>query len=244
VRHEERLVKRKKPGRKAEPPTKRGIAWPRWTGFRGMTLRDWLPIVGAFLIPVVIALGTWLITLQQAKIENQRAQAERELAEKRAQDEALQAYLDQMSTLVLEDLNDPGIRTLMRARTLTALRRLDPSRKEVVMQFLLEAELLHSFTYADPIIELNNAELNGVNLNGANLSGADLESADLSDADLSDAALSEAGLRIADLTNANLQSVAAISSGFELEAKSLEGATMPNGQKYEDWLKSKGSGEE
>jgi uncharacterized protein YjbI with pentapeptide repeats len=244
-----------------------------------MTLRDWLPIVGAFLIPVVIALGTWLITLQQAKIENQRAQAERELAEKRAQDEALQAYLDQMSTLVLEDLNDPGIRTLMRARTLTALRRLDPSRKEVVMQFLLEAELLHSFTYADPIIELNNAELNGVNLNGANLSGADLESADLSDADLSDAALSEAGLRIADLTNAelndanlggadlsdadlrgadlsradlsgadlsnaNLQSVAAISSGFELEAKSLEGATMPNGQKYEDWLKSKGSGEE
>jgi hypothetical protein len=27
-------------------------------------------------------------------------------------------------------------------------------------------------------------------------------------------------------------------------AKSLEGATMPNGQKYEDWLKSKGSGKD
>ena len=25
--------------RKPEP--KRGIAWPRWTGFRGMTVRDW-----------------------------------------------------------------------------------------------------------------------------------------------------------------------------------------------------------
>jgi hypothetical protein len=29
-----------------------------------------------------------------------------------------------------------------------------------------------------------------------------------------------------------------------LAAHSLEGATMPNGQKYEDWLKSKGGGEE
>jgi hypothetical protein len=28
-----------------------------------------------------------------------------------------------------------------------------------------------------------------------------------------------------------------------LQARSLEGATMPNGQMYEDWLKSKGSGE-
>jgi hypothetical protein len=27
-------------------------------------------------------------------------------------------------------------------------------------------------------------------------------------------------------------------------AKSLKGATMPNGQEYEDWLKSKGRGED
>jgi hypothetical protein len=32
---------------------------------------------------------------------------------------------------------------------------------------------------------------------------------------------------------------------LEQQAKSLEGATMPNGQRYEDdWLKSKGSGED
>jgi hypothetical protein len=35
-------------------------------------------------------------------IENERAEAERELAEQRAQDEALQAYLDQMSQLMLD----------------------------------------------------------------------------------------------------------------------------------------------
>ncbi len=35
-----------------------------------------------------------------------------------------------------------------------------------------------------------------------------------------------------------------IYGGPLLAARSLEGATMPNGQKYEEWLKSKGSGEE
>ena len=69
-----------------------------------MTLRNWLPIVGALLVSLVIALGIWGITCQLQKlenqrarqaqqIENQRAQAERELAEQRAQDEALQVYL-------------------------------------------------------------------------------------------------------------------------------------------------------
>jgi hypothetical protein len=41
--------------------------------------------------------------LQQAqKIENQRANAERKLADQRAQDETLQAYLNQMSNLLLD----------------------------------------------------------------------------------------------------------------------------------------------
>jgi hypothetical protein len=34
-----------------------------------MTVRDWLPIVGALLIPVVIAAGTWGITWQQGSLE-------------------------------------------------------------------------------------------------------------------------------------------------------------------------------
>ena len=39
---------------------------------------------------------------RQQRFEDQRAEAERELAVQRAQDEALQAYLDQMSQLMLE----------------------------------------------------------------------------------------------------------------------------------------------
>src|SRR5829696_8187807 len=76
-------------------------AWTRRNS-SGMTLRNWLPIVSALLVPVVIALGSWAITWQLQKLENQRAEVERELAEQRAQDEALQAYLDQMSQLMLE----------------------------------------------------------------------------------------------------------------------------------------------
>jgi hypothetical protein len=139
-------VGRKKPGRKAEPGPKRRIAWPRWTGFRGMTVRDWLQLL---IIPFALVVIGLLFEMQQAEREARRAEAERALAEQRAQDEALQAYLDQMSTLLLEkDLRSSDelseVRTLARARTLTVLGRLDPSRKTAVMQFLVEAELVQS----------------------------------------------------------------------------------------------------
>jgi hypothetical protein len=43
---------------------------------------------------------------------------------------------------------------------------------------------------------------------------------------------------------ANLRDAEGLTEEQVTEAHTLEGATMPNGQKYEDWLKSKGSGEE
>ena len=98
-----------------------------WTlrEFGGKTLWDWLQLL---IVPVALSLITvgfalWQDTRQQS-IENKRAEAERKLAEQRAQDEALQAYLDQMNGLLLErDLRasevDSEVRTLARARTLT-----------------------------------------------------------------------------------------------------------------------------
>jgi hypothetical protein len=56
---------------------------------------------------------------------------------------------------------------------------------------------------------------------------------------MSDADLREANLAVADLHRATGWTV----EQLEL-AESLEGATMPNGQKYDEWLKSKGSGED
>jgi hypothetical protein len=175
------------------PPIERKKS--RW-GFRGMTVRDWMPIVGALLIPIVIAVGTWVITLQQGNIEDRRAKAERELAEQRAQDDAVQAYLDQMNNLLLEhnlrhSEEDSRVRTLAQARTLTVLGRLDPSDKTAVMQFLVEADLLQRPLLCGeegcgidpydpiirPIIRLSNAELREADLREAGLIEADLSQA-------------------------------------------------------------------
>jgi uncharacterized protein YjbI with pentapeptide repeats len=213
-------VGRTKPGRKAEPPSKRRISWPRWTGFRNKTVWDLLQLL---IVPLMLAaVGLWFSAQQDARqlqIEDQRAQVERELEEQRAQDEALQAYLDQMSTLLLEeDLRnseqESEVRTLARARTLTVLGRLDPSRKTEVMQFLVEAKLIQSVDERAPIIglgsadlsdtDLYNADLFGAHLRDADLSNADLTLADLFNADLYNAELSAAVLFDADLSNADL----------------------------------------
>jgi uncharacterized protein YjbI with pentapeptide repeats len=270
-------VGRKKPGRKVEP--KRRITWPRWSGFSGMTVRDWLPIVGALLIPVVIAAGTWWITWQQGKIEDQRAQAERDLVNRQAQDAALQAYLNQMTELILdrkllEAQEGDAVYTLAKARTSTAIVSLDAEHNRSLTSFLAQSGLMGTTDEGSSIsllsgvdlreadlreAYLRNADLSGTDLSNADLSGANLNSADLSvtflrgadlsgafmpDADLSYADLSGADLSGAFLPGADLSDTEGISNEeLDQPAAYLKGTTMPNGQKYEEWLKSKGSGE-
>src|SRR5215204_4478279 len=288
--------------------TQQRKAWTR-RDLGGMTLRNWLPIVGASLVSLVIALGIWGITWQLEKLENQRAQeaeklenqraeAERELAEQRAQDEALQAYLDQMSQLILDrklleveqgdPVHKPGdpVHTLAQARTSTAILRLDAKHNESVTHFLINsglsvrskdsARLLRGSTLshaklsgahlpnadlgdaelsgadlsnalldnADLVAHLPNADLSGANLIGADLSEANLIGADLSEANLIGADLSRADLIGADLIGANLENAnlgganGITNAELDQQADSLVGADMPNGQKYEDWLKS------
>jgi hypothetical protein len=176
-----------------------------WTlkEYAGKTVWDWLQLL---IVPVMLLLITVAFTWQQ----NKRQEA---IEEQRAQDLALQGYLDQMGTLMLEDLSDPKVQTVMRARTLTVLRRLDPSHKREVMQFLLEAELVQRVEETAPIINLSNASL----------SGADLSSASLSDADLSGAYLFAANLSGAEgVTKQEL----------EQEASDLTDATMPDGSMH------------
>jgi uncharacterized protein YjbI with pentapeptide repeats len=189
---------------------------------------------------------------RQQRIEDHRAQAERELAAQRAQDTALQAYLDQMSTLLIEkDLRssaqDSEVRTLARARTLTVLRRLDPSRKADVMNFLMEAGLIQSDVGRGepPIIRLGNADLSGTDLSyphldlfpgegrmrsyeakegGLDLAGADLTGANLSSADLRGVDLTGTLLFFADLHEANLSD--ANLSGASLWNANLSGVDL------------------
>ena len=248
-------------------------------------LWDWIKLL---IVPAILAGGgLWFNTQQRAR--------EQRIARERAQDDALQAYLDGMSQLLTDKerpLNkaQPGDRlsTVARARTLTVLARLDSGRKRSVLEFLYESRLIdQEYPFLDEsdlierhptIVRLQQADLSGANLvgtdlstaalsgadlNGADLTGADLNGADLDGADLSGALLSGAllswanlrwaNLRWADLSGARLMRTdlywadlsGALLSGTGVtdeqleQAKSLEGATMPNGQKYEDWLKDR-----
>jgi Pentapeptide repeats (8 copies) len=244
-------VGRKKLVRKAELPAKRGIAWPRWTGFRGMSLRDWLQLL---IVPfAVVAIG-FVFTVQQdarlQKIENQRAEAERDLAEQRAQNEALQAYLNQMSELILErnllqteDEESDPIYALAQARTSTVLLALDAEHNRSVIRFLFDAGLVAGDESSVSLLRglsvenaqlseawLPEANLEYVDLNGANLSHATLNAADLSDASLRGADLSYAimspgaDLRWADLTNAKLNHTDM--TGANLANAILDGADL------------------
>jgi uncharacterized protein YjbI with pentapeptide repeats len=186
-----------------------------WTDFGEKKLWDWLQLLSALAIPIVLAVaGFWFTAQQEARqqdIEERRAEAEQDLEEQRARDTALQAYLDQMSALMLEEnLRDSEegseAHTLARARTLTVLGRLDSRRKRSVIQFLYESSLIDK---PDPVVDLSNADLSSVNLQLKDLSEADLSEVDLSEADLSNAHLvganlSNAVLRDADLPGADL----------------------------------------
>ncbi len=201
------------------------------------TLWDWLQL---FIVPLALtAIGLWFAAQQDFR--------QQQIEEQRAQDAALQAYLDQMSQLMLEGGLLRGseggneVRTLARARTRTVLARLDSRRKGSVVQFLYEASLIDK---EHPVVSLSDVRLRGADLSllddlsGADLSGADLSGADLSDADLSDADLSDAkmfapNLEGASLEGANLEGVTGVTIGIlELQAASLEGATMPDGSKH------------
>lgn len=98
---------------------------------------------------------------------------------------------------------------------------------------LERANLVESnFSYAN----LERAVLSGANLGWVNLSRANLEKADLSEANLSGANLDDARLNGANLAGAFLFG-ARVSLKALSTARSLANATMPDGLKYEDWVR-------
>jgi uncharacterized protein YjbI with pentapeptide repeats len=199
-----------------------------WTGlvkdkaYTKRTLWDWLQLL---IIPAVLAgVGLWF--------NRQQREQELQTADRRAQEEALQAYLDQMSDMLIPNNDQPSLsdehppdslKTVARARTLTVLPRLDGGRKPRVVQFLHEAGLI---TKGRPIVDLAGADLSGANLIGPNLTGADLSKAYLSEAYLSEADLREAILNGANLSKANLRGVGLIRGGASVIRAYLRKANL------------------
>ena len=284
------------------------------TGFSEKELWDWLMLIGVLAIPIAVAFGTLLISLQQTQSSQQASerqhQTDLQIANDQQQEATVQIYLDNMSNLLLNhqllESKHAGdeVRVVARSWTLTTLRRLDPTRKKVVLKFLYEAGLIGGYDSTqgsgksrDAIVALNDADLSGVklgvvnlsyvnlsganlrdadlsqatlnyanlsgatlsganlgradlssadlsqadlksvllykaNLNGANLSYTDLSAANLTGADLNSASLGGADLSQADLSQANLRGVQDLTQEQLAKAKSLIGATMPDGSKH------------
>src|SRR6266487_6595179 len=188
---------------------------------------------------------------QDQQIAQQRYEQDQQIALDKQREDLLQAYLDRIAELLIEKQLGTSaseeVRNVARVRTITVLTQLDARRIGYVFAFLREAELM-SVTKDDNAISLKNADLHAVDWSQADLRGADLRGVNLSGANLSGAIFSSiiyvprafggtivipnrADLSGADLSGANLRGAQGITNEeLEEQAKSLKGATMPDGK--------------
>jgi uncharacterized protein YjbI with pentapeptide repeats len=206
------------------------------------TLWDWLQLL---IVPTILIGVTFVWSATQTRSDNRREDrriaADRAAAEEARRDATFEAYLNQMSRLMLDkklltSKRGDAVRAVARTVTLTALRRLDGERRGAVVRFLAEARLLEGQT---PRVFLQGADLREAVLTQAflvraYLGGADLRGAALSGAVLGEARLSNANLMDADLRGANLSGASlaraklkdADLSGASLAGASLAGAKL------------------
>jgi len=215
-----------------------------WTGVPERELWDWLQLL---IVPAALALGVyWLNRAQQEQaleVENQRAQ-----------DAALQAYLDQLTQLLVMQRDDSlvrmqvddEVRKVIQARSEPLLRSLDSTRRWSLILFLSGMSLL---ARDRPLINLAEADLRGIDgrgaplagvdlgqaeLRGANLKAAHLEEANLNGTHLEEAVLYKARLKGALLNGAHLEE--AILSEARLEGAVLNGANLEGASLYDACL--------
>jgi hypothetical protein len=175
-------------------------------------------------VGAAVPLLNWLQKNRELDIGQLQKERELEVEKQRAQDEALQAYLDQLTQLLVTQHDqhlvklqvDEEVRRVIKARTESLLRSVNAHRKWSIVLFLAVMELLET---EDPIVSLAGADLREVNGYGAPLEGIDLKEANLEGANLTGANLTGADLTGADLEGANFQ-------GAELAEANLEQANL------------------
>ncbi len=182
--------------------------WPRWTGLRGRTLWDLADLI---VVPLSLAVIAYLLSdAQRAEdrtIAEHQREVDRELAQAKGNQVALQAYLSAMTDLLLSDrLDAEAVQSVARSRTLTVLASLDGVGKRDVMRFLKEAGMIDK---ESPVVRLTGADLSdgqfrGVDLSDAQLGGLDLSRSVLSGAGLRGSVLDGSILVGADFTQADL----------------------------------------
>ena len=180
---------------------------------------------------IITAIIGWRNLRQSQRSSDRTIENTRLIEQDRAQNDALQKYLEQMGQLLTKEKlrsSEEGtdVRTLARSQTLTVLQGLGPGRKRILLGFLYESHLI---TGDARIVSLSGADLTGADLAGALLEGANLNWANLDGANLNRANLGNANLNFAKLNGANLNTTRLFEAdltGAYLEEASLEGASL------------------
>ncbi|HTI15214.1 MAG TPA: pentapeptide repeat-containing protein [Dictyobacter sp.] len=238
------------PEQQKEPETPHPTSQPTF-------FRNWLPL--ALILVVLAAGFLWIGLQQQQsskQLSMQRHLTAQQIATNQQQDTLLSAYMDKISDLLVHDNLIHGqptdiVTLAANAYTLDTLPRLDANHKAILMRFLYQTKLISNDSHVISMreenisgIHLSNDDLRDTYLVGANFSNADLHGTILSDtillfanlrgANLSHTDLHASDMRNADLTGtdlsgANLRDVIGLQNDQLAHAKSLKGATMPDG---------------
>jgi uncharacterized protein YjbI with pentapeptide repeats len=165
-------------------------------------------------------------------------------------------YMNTLSNMLVHDKlitakAGDATKTVATALTQQALRELDAGRKRTLLLFLYDTKLISNDSNIVSMIEadlhgvdFSNIDLRDTDLTGANFSGADLHGANLSyatlvftnfsganlaGADLHGTNVSTMNVSNANLAGANLKDATGVGVGQLAKARSLAGATMPDG---------------
>jgi uncharacterized protein YjbI with pentapeptide repeats len=237
------------------------LAWPwvrfyNWLGSETNSAKFAVRISEvAALIALSIAAGNWIFTIDDRRLEReygawQVIDAAAGTETSKARIIALELLNKSDARLDRLDLASADLRYIVLPEAFlwgTDLRRADLYESHLNWAVLIDANLNGAkLTRADLQgsdlfrAELNRAVLIDADLDDTHLSEADLDQSKLKGAQLRYADLTGAKLRDADLSGANLSGAKGITNEqLDQQAAFLEGAIMPNGQKYEDWLKDR-----
>src|SRR5215203_3461875 len=185
------------------------------------------------LITQIVTMIIQIVTIRKAGRDQTHEQAS--LALEQAQDNAIRAYLDQMSDLLVDRHlrslpKGSDIHKLAEAKTVEILLGLDSERKRRPLKLVYGLGLINNRSHTaerdGAPLDVENLNLNNPDTGERDGALLDLENLSLDHADLTELSLRDACLRFADLRGANLQG--SDLSGADLSYADLRGANLTN----------------
>lgn len=242
------------------------------------SLFDWINLISTLFVPVIIGILTVVLPLQRENLSEQQTQNSylisfnnRQRSLQSVHDEQkqliLNTYQQDLTNLMLKydssdnstDDDDERISLIIRTKTLHALRQLDPARKLILLQLLIDSGIQHrinisqsdfstlvfppgSFYNQLQLIDITarNISFKNVYLYQSNFSYSILDDSLFLNSNCSHADFSYASLQRTDWTNTDVTQAifnytnlhgASMTNEQLTTVRSFQGAILPNGTK-------------